>query len=142
MYRKRNGARDNVGPPGEIRGGFSFGLLAGPTVRAPRLLVLEHVGGGQGRERGTNLGAECQCRLWNEVGHLPVGSRAFWMQSSDRDALNFAATGSHAGKPQTFRREPIPALGRRPLRFFVLLHRTPVFPTDCPLKDGASPFHR
>src|SRR5260370_7205890 len=81
------------------------------------------MGAGQVRERITDFSTDEGRRLRNEIGGLPIGSRALRVQSSDCDVLDFAAAEGPAGKLQAFRLKPLPALGRHLLQLSVLCHR-------------------
>src|SRR6267154_4333654 len=90
-----------------------FGLVA---------LVFERIGTSQVSERITDFSTDQGRRLRNEIGDLPIGSRALRVQSSDCDVLDFAAAEGPAGKLQAFRLKPLPALGRHLLQLSVLCH--------------------
>src|SRR5712692_4496284 len=91
---------------------------------APLLaVVFKGIAVRQVRELGAHFSAHRQRRLRKDIGGLPIGSVALGVQSSDRDALDFAAAAALPGKLQTFRLEPISALGRHRFRLSFWLHR-------------------
>ena len=66
-------------------------------------LVLYGIFAGQVRELGAYFIASRHRRLRNDIGDLPIGAGSLGAESSDGDALDFAAAGHSSGNPQTFR---------------------------------------
>src|SRR5260370_29844700 len=113
-----------------------FGLVA---------LVFERIGPSKVSEGITDFSTDQGGRLRNEIGDLPIGSRALRVQSSDCDVLDFAAAEGPAGKLQAFRLKPLPALGRHLLQLSVLCHRfLPMSPRcrRCNALAHASPLYQ
>jgi hypothetical protein len=94
-----------------------------PPVSGLVALVFERIGTGQVSERITDFSTDQGPRLENEIGDLPIGSRALRVQSSDCDVLDFGTAEGPVGKLQAFRLKPLPALGRHLLQLSVLCHR-------------------
>jgi hypothetical protein len=69
---------------------------------------------------GTQFFTDYQRRLRNDVGDLPIWSRALRVYSSDCDGLNLVAADSPSGELKALRLKPSPALSRLSLRFGLL----------------------